>query len=78
MADPDGTVFVIAEGVYQGALVFESDGKFKSFFGSARVQASVKLIADRLWKQLLSNDQRSKMSQYVPWNFPTSISMTRD
>lgn len=69
VADPDGTVFVIAEGVYQGALVFEPDGKFKSFFGSARVQASVKLIADRLWKQLLSNDQRSKMSQYVPVEF---------
>lgn len=64
--DKDDSVFILSEGVFQGLLLYENSGEFRSFFGSAPVQPSFKLLMDRLWKRILSKEQRAAMSNYVP------------
>ncbi len=73
--DSDGMVFVLVEGVHQGFLLYTPDGVFQEFFGSARVQATFKVLLDRLWKQMLSRDQRKTMANYVPTEY---VNMTVD
>ena len=67
--DKDNMVFILSEGVYQGFLLYEGNGNFKSFFGSARVQPTFKLLMDKLWKRLLSKQQRNSMRNYVPTEY---------
>lgn len=66
LADSDGMVYILSEGVYQGAVLFSAEGNFVSFFGSARVQVTFQQIVDRLWKSILSKEAGSNMAQYVP------------
>ncbi len=64
-----GTVFVLVDGLYLGALCYQKDGRFLGFYGSNEVVATVALLTDRLWKSLLSQEQASKMTRYVPVQF---------
>lgn len=61
-----GTVFVLVEGFYLGALVYDTQGNFQSYFGSNRVEVTVRVLMDYLWKKLLSQEQKDKMARYVP------------
>lgn len=69
LADESGMVYVLSEGVYQGVILFDTDGSFASFYGSAKIQVTAKVIIDRMWKGLMSKSQRQKMAQYVPVSF---------
>lgn len=69
LADSDGMVYVLSEGVYQGAILYTPDGEFVSFYGSAKIQATLKLIADQMWKKILSKEARATMAKYVPVSF---------
>jgi len=64
--DKDDSVFLLCEGVFQGLLFYSNDGQFKSYFGSVRVQPTIKLMTDRMWKNLLSKEIRNSMANYVP------------
>lgn len=69
LADADGMVYIVSEGVYQGAVLYSPDGEFTSFYGSADIQIGLKLIIDRMWKKILSKEARATMSKYVPVSF---------
>ena len=66
LVNRNGTVFVLVDGFYLGALTYDGDGNFLGFYGSNRVEVTVKLLADYLWKQLLSQKQKDQMARYVP------------
>lgn len=61
-----GVLYVLCDGIYQGAVVFDENNEFSGFYGSNTVEASFKVIADYFWKKIATKEQRSKMSRYVP------------
>ena len=67
--DQSGYVYVLVQGVYEGAVVYAPDGTFETFFGSNRVEVSLKLLADMAWKRIMSDEQLGYLSQYVPDEF---------
>ena len=65
-ADSQGNVYMIVENVYQGLVVFGNEGEFRGYYGSPPVTVTLKLLMDRFWKTVMSQEQRSELSQYVP------------
>lgn len=64
--DTEGKIFVVAESVFQGVMLFGTDGKFESFYGAAPVQATMELIINQFWKKILGKEQQEVMERYVP------------
>ncbi len=69
LVDSSGTVYVAATGVYQGALLYNADGEFEGFYGSNTVEVSGKLLLDRFWKSILTNEQADNIAKYYPEEF---------
>ncbi len=64
-----GTVFVLVDGLYLGAIMYNQSGKFFGFYGSNKVEITLSLLADYMWKKILTQTQINKMSMYVPIQF---------
>lgn len=69
IVDSTFNVYVIVPGVFQGAVIYDSTGVFKGFFGSNKVEVSFKLINDLFWKKILTRSQVANLSKYVPEEF---------
>ncbi len=59
-------VYVVVKSVNNGAVQFKSDGSFTGFYGANRVQVTAKVIAQKLWRKIASNEQIAGMSRTVP------------
>lgn len=66
VVDSSNRIFVVADGVYEGIMQFYEDGNFIGFVGSIPVTASPLEI---FWKKILSKEQTSKLSQFVPVSY---------
>ena len=64
-----GLVFVIADGIYQGAVVFDESGAFDGFYGSNTVEPTLEMMLSLVWKKIATKEQRSRMQRYVPVQF---------
>lgn len=67
--DSSGNFYVVCAGVYKGAAVYDNTGSFVGFIGSNNVVLTVKVLADALWKKILSQEQTSQMISAVPVEF---------
>ncbi len=61
-----GVVFVLTENFSYGAISYNQSGEFLSFWGSNRVELTVEILMNQLWKKILSQEQKSKLERYVP------------
>ena len=61
-----GTVYVLVDGFYMGALAYNQEGEFTGFFGSNRVEVTLEVIINDFWKSIFSQEQKDKMARYVP------------
>lgn len=66
IANQLGTVFVLPQGMYLGAVMYDSQGKFLGFYGANDVVVTAEVLADYFWKQILTQEQVSSMARYVP------------
>ncbi|MGN0492600.1 MAG: hypothetical protein ACI4F7_03045 [Acutalibacteraceae bacterium] len=66
VVDSAGTVFVLAKDVFQGLMSFDKEGTFLSFYGGNRVEMTVQLAIERMWRKILSKDQINAGQRYVP------------
>ena len=66
VVDSSKRFFVVSDGVYEGIMQFYENGDFIGFIGSIPVTASPIEI---IWKKLLSKEQNSKRSQFVPVSY---------
>lgn len=66
VSDSSGAIFVLAQGVYQGLLSYNSEGTFLGFYGGNRVQMTLEIALDRLWRKFLTADQIAATKRYVP------------
>lgn len=67
--DSSQNLYVIVLDFYYGAICYNPNGSFNSFFGSNRVEITPKLLFDRLWKSILPKSTTKYISNYVPVNY---------
>lgn len=59
-------VYVIAQNMFEGIMVFETDGNFSGFFGTIEVSIS---LWEKFWKRIATKEERSKQRLYIPTEF---------
>lgn len=59
-------LYVIAQNMFEGIMVFEENGKFSTFFGTIDVEIS---LWDKFWKRVATKEERSKQKLYIPTEF---------
>jgi len=59
-------VYVIAQNMFEGIMVFESNGEFTNFFGTINVEISA---WDKFWKRLASKEERANQQLFIPTEF---------
>ncbi len=69
--DRSGRIFVINRDVYEGLMEFDFDGNFKQFVGTNEVEVN---LIDYFWRQLISDEARSRLQLYLPVVF-TSLAV---
>lgn len=67
--DSGGILYVLSSGSYSGALQFDTDGSFMGFYGSEKVDLTVKVLANYFWKNILSDKAAEGLSRTVPVEF---------
>lgn len=67
-------VYVIAQNMFQGIMVFESDGNFASFFGTIEVEIS---LWEKFWARLATKEERANQVLFIPTEF-TGIDIDPD
>ncbi len=74
--DADNNLYVLSEGSYYGALVFNSELQFTGFYGANTVTHTVLDFFGFLWDSLTSTDaKREKSNRVLPYAF---VSMASD
>ena len=66
LVSDSGITYVLIDGFYLGALVYDESGTFLTFFGSNDVKVTAKMISDKLFRKIMTEKQKSKLSRYVP------------
>lgn len=59
-------VYVIAQNMFQGIMVFSAEGDFTGFFGTISVKIS---MWDKFWRKLATKEERSKQQLFIPTEF---------
>jgi DNA-binding beta-propeller fold protein YncE len=63
--DYAGRVYVVADNMFEGIMVFEN-GAFTGFFGTINVTITV---WEKIWRKLSTKTQRSKQQLFIPTEF---------
>ncbi|HHX61307.1 MAG TPA: hypothetical protein GX707_11445 [Epulopiscium sp.] len=61
-----GRLYVLSKGSYTGLLKFDQNGEFMDFFGANKVEVTSKVLFQYMWKNILSDTQRSSMTSIIP------------
>ena len=64
-----GSVYISANGVYQGLLHYENDGTFIEFFGANKVQVTPDVLIKSMWMNIFSDEQREALIRSVPTEY---------
>lgn len=67
-------IYVIAQNMFEGIMVFKSNGNFSSFSGTIDVKIS---LWEKFWKRIATKEERSKQQLYIPTEF-TGIDIDPD
>ncbi|MBQ6060009.1 MAG: gluconolactonase, partial [Clostridia bacterium] len=59
-------VYVIAQNMFQGIMVFSEEGAFTGFFGTISVKIS---MWEKFWRKLATKEERSKQQLFIPTEF---------
>lgn len=68
--DQRGYVYIISEGSYYGALLFNAEYEFLSFYGANEAKSSITDVIQNLWNRFFAtNEQLSKQIKTLPYQF---------
>lgn len=68
--DQRNYIYVISEGSYYGALLFNAEYEFLSFYGANEAKPSITDIIQNLWNRFFAtNEQLSKQTKTLPYQF---------
>ena len=60
------SVYVIAQNMFQGIMVFSEEGVFTGFFGTISVKIS---LWEKFWRKLATKEERGKQQLFIPTEF---------
>ncbi len=66
LVNNSGTVYILVKNFVYGALTYSPEGEFLNYYGSNKVTASLEVLMDYFWKQMLTTEQVNQMKRYVP------------
>ena len=67
-------IYCIAQGMFEGIMVFESSGNFTGFSGTIGVSIT---LWDKFWRKLATKEERTKQQLFIPTEF-TGIDVDDD
>ena len=68
--DGEGFLYVLSEGSYYGAVLYDPDGNFSGFFGANTVKGNILSTLSYFWDRLTMNDvMRGKIRKQLPYQF---------
>lgn len=67
-------VYCIAQNMFEGIMVFETNGQFAGFFGTINVEIT---LWEKFWRKIASKEERSKSQLFIPTEF-TGIDIDPD
>ena len=67
-------IYCIAQNMFEGIMVFETNGQFTGFFGTINVDIT---LWERFWRKLASKEERAKSQLFIPTEF-TGIDVDPD
>ena len=70
-------VYVHCQGIYQGAVTYDNNGKFLGYFGGNGVTVNFNVIFKNLWRNFMTEAQISKMERNIPKEF-TNMDITEE
>lgn len=59
-------IYCIAQNMFQGIMVFETDGQFSGFFGTINVTLS---LWEKFWKKIATKEERENQTLYIATEF---------
>lgn len=70
VVDSDGITYVISEGSYYGAVMYDANGKFTGFFGANSVQGTFLSVLTKIKELIFRNDEKKANEiQDLPYQF---------
>lgn len=66
LTDRNGRIYIIAESINMGALVFNADYEYENFFGSNTVQTTADAIMNYIKRKFMNKEQQSAMENITP------------
>ena len=66
MVDRGGKIYVIADTINLGIMVFTPDGEFVSFFGANKVTRTADVLFNYIRKKFLTREQMRALQKYTP------------
>ena len=69
-ADEFERIYVVADDVAMGLIVFDAADEFTGFLGSQRVSYN---LADYLWKRFMTEAQKKRMVSFVPMSYSNVV-----
>lgn len=68
--DSKGVLYVLSDGAYYGALLFDKQDEFIGFYGANTVRSSALTTLESIWDRLTKNDTKRKYSvKTLPYQF---------
>ena len=68
--DSEGYLYVLSDGCYYGALMYDPAGEFVGFYGANTVRGTILSVLGNLWDRLTQNDvKRAKRVKSLPYQF---------
>jgi hypothetical protein len=67
-------IYCVAQNMFEGIMVFETNGEFTGFFGTISVEIT---LWERFWRKIASKEERAKSQLYIPTEF-TGIDIDPD
>ena len=68
--DNAGRFYVIADGVNQGIIRLDKDGKFITFIGAPTV---VPNLGEMIWRKFATKEQKKRLQQFVPTEYDSLL-----
>ena len=69
VVDSAGIVYVVATGIYEGAIMYEPDGTFTGYYGASKVQITLQFLRSLALRRFLTSEQEDRTQRGVPAEF---------
>ena len=68
--DSRGYMYILSEGSFYGAIMYDPNGSFMGFYGANEVKASLKTVFQNIYNKLfLNNAKKSASERVLPYQF---------